>query len=130
MTYVENILTPTELFETAKKMQKFLEEKPEDQEEGLLTRLELLQIMIAKSGKMLSDAKYWLDQRKNDSITIALKEALQNDWGASIVNKKIDALCKDENYLVNLIDRINASATHQQRGLITVISYRKEQMRI
>lgn len=111
-------------------MQTFLEAKPEDQEEGLITRLELLGILAAKAGKCLADAKYHLDQRKNDSITQALKEAMEGDWSITIIHKKIDALCKDENYLVTLFDRINSSAVHQMDATRTVISYRKEQMRM
>jgi len=130
MSYEENITTPDKLRETAQKMQTFLEAKPEDQDEGLITRLELLGTMAAKSGKCLADAKYWLDQRKNDSITQALKEAMAGDWSISIIHKKIDALCKEENYLVNLFDRINSSAVHQMDATRTVISYRKEQMRM
>lgn len=130
MSYTVTILTPDELRATAEKMQAFLEAKPEDQEEGLITRLELLGIMAAKSGKCLADARYHLDQRKNDSITQALKEAMAGDWSISIINKKVDALCKDENYLVNLLDRINSSAVHSMDALRTVISYRKEQMRM
>lgn len=124
------ILTIDELRETAGKMQTFLEAKPEDQDEGLITRLELLGVMVAKSGKCLADAKWHLDQRKNDSITQALKEAMAGDWSISIINKKVDALCKEENYLVNLFDRINSAAVHQLDGLRTAISYRKEQMRM
>lgn len=130
MSYTVTILTIDQLREAAEKMQTFLEAKPEDQEEGLITRLELLGILAAKAGKCLADAKYHLDQRKNDSITQALKEAMEGDWSITIIHKKIDALCKDENYLVTLFDRINSSAVHQMDATRTVISYRKEQMRM
>jgi len=111
-------------------MQEFLEQKPDNQEEGLIKRMELLQILLAQSGELLADAKYILDTRKNDSITIALKEAMAGDWSVSIINKKIDALCKEENYLVNWMDRINSAAVHQIDALRTIISYRKAQMNL
>jgi hypothetical protein len=130
MSYTSNITTKEDLLATAEKIQLFLEAKPDDQEEGLITRLELMGILAAKAGKCLADAKWHLDQRKNDSITQALKEAMAGDWSISIIHKKIDALCKEENYLVNLFDRINSSAVHSQDALRTVISYRKEQMRM
>lgn len=130
MTFTPDILTIDELYKIATDMQKYLEAKPEDQDEGLITRLELLGILAAKAGKCLADSKYHLDQRKNDSITQALKEAMEGDWSISIIHKKIDALCKDNNYLVNLFDRINSSSVHSQDALRTVISYRKEQMRM
>lgn len=128
MSWQSQILNPSELNIKAEKMQSFLEEKPLDQEEGLIDRLGLLGVLAAQSGKMLADSKYWLDQRKNDAITLALKDALQGDWSTTIIHKKIDALCKDENFLVNWIGRINASATHQSDALRTIISFRKSQM--
>src|SRR5678815_3533937 len=123
-------MTPEELKIKADKMQSFLEQKASDQEEGLIDRLELLQVLLAKSGNYLAEAKYLLDQKKNDSITIALKDALAGDWSTTIIHKKIDALCREENFLVNRFDRINSSAVHQIDALRTVISYRKAQMSI
>jgi hypothetical protein len=82
-------------------------------------------VLIAKSGNCLADAKYYLDQRKNDSITLALKEAMAGDWSITIIHKKIDALCKDESYLVNMFDRINSAAGKQQMGINVLLSYRK-----
>ena len=117
-----------ELSSTAEKMQTFLEIKPGSEPNDLIDRLENLSVLIAKSGNCLADAKYYLDQRKNDSITLALKEAMAGDWSITIIHKKIDALCKDESYLVNTFDRINRSATHQADGVRTIISYRKTEM--
>lgn len=117
-----------QLTETAGKMQKYLEEKPASEPNDLIDRLENLQVLIAKSGACLADARYYLDQRKNDSITQALKEAMEGDWSISIIHKKIDALCKEENYLVNQFDRLNRSATHQLEAIRTILSYRKAEM--
>lgn len=131
MAFQLDILSKDDLLKTATAMQSYLQKKPADQDEQLLLRLERLQILLAKSGKMLADAKHHLDAKKNDAIMETLKEALeQTDWTASMINKKIDALCRDEHYLVNLIDRINSSASNQIKALITIISYRKEQMRL
>jgi len=123
-------MTPEQLRAKAEKMQAFLEQRPPDQEEGLIERLELLQVLLAQSGELLAKAKYLLDCRKNDSITIALKEAMAGDWSTTIIHKKIDALCREENYLVNWMDRINSSAVHQIDALRTIISYRKSQMNL
>jgi len=119
-----------ELRAKADKMQTFLEQKPSDQEEGLIDRLELLQILMAQSGELLANAKYLLDIRKNDSITQSLKEALAGDWSTTIIHKKIDALCREENFLVNRFDRINSSAVHQIDALRSILSYRKAQMNL
>ena len=121
-------MTSDELKIKADKMQSFLEQKSSDQEEGLIDRLELLQVLLAQSGNYLAEAKYLLDMRKNDSITIALKDALAGDWSTTIIHKKIDALCREENFLVNRFDRINSSAVHQIDALRSILSYRKAQM--
>lgn len=120
--------TPAELKEIAEKMQTFLELKRGTEPNDLIDRAENLSMLIAKSGHCLADAKYNLDQRKNDSITIALKEAMAGDWSISIIHKKIDALCKEENFLVTWFDRINSAAVHQLDGIRTIISYRKAEM--
>jgi len=123
-------MTSDELKIKADKMQSFLEQKPSDQEEGIIDRLELLQILMAQSGDCLANAKYLLDMRKNDSITQSLKEALAGDWSTTIIHKKIDALCREENFLVNRFDRINSSAVHQIDALRSILSYRKAQMNL
>ena len=121
-------MTSDELKIKADKMQSFLEQKSSDQEEGLIDRLELLQVLLAQSGDCLANAKYLLDMRKNDSITQSLKDALAGDWSTTIIHKKIDALCREENFLVNRFDRINSSAVHQIDALRSILSYRKAQM--
>ncbi len=121
-------MTYEALNDKAIKMQNFLEQKSSDQEEGLIDRLELLQVLLAQSGNCLAEAKYLLDMRKNDSITQSLKEALAGDWSTTIIHKKIDALCREENFLVNRFDRINSSAVHQIDALRSILSYRKAQM--
>jgi hypothetical protein len=123
-------MTSDELKIKADKMQSFLEQKSSDQEEGLIDRLELLQVLLAQSGNYLAEAKYLLDLRKNDSITQSLKEALAGDWSTTIIHKKIDALCREENFLVNRFDRINSSAVHQIDALRSILSYRKAQMNL
>ena len=123
-------MTYEALNDKAIKMQSFLEQKASDQEEGLIDRLELLQVLLAQSGNYLAEAKYLLDIRKNDSITQSLKEALAGDWSTTIIHKKIDALCREENFLVNRFDRINSSAVHQIDALRSILSYRKAQMNL
>jgi len=123
-------MTSDELKIKADKMQSFHEQKASDQEEGLIDRLELLQVLLAQSGNYLAEAKYLLDIRKNDSITQSLKEALAGDWSTTIIHKKIDALCREENFLVNRFDRINSSAVHQIDALRSILSYRKAQMNL
>ncbi len=114
----------------ASRMQSFLETPAPIEPNDLMERLNHLSVLMAQSGQCLADAKYLLDQRKSDSITIALKEAMAGDWSISITNKKIDALCKEENYLVNLLDRINSTAGKQIEAIRTMISFIKSTMQL
>lgn len=123
-------MTGEELKLKAERMQAYLEAKPENQDEAVIDRLENLQVLMAQSGELLAKAKYNLDCKKNDSITLALKEAMLQDWSVSVINKKIDALCREENFIVNWLDRINSSAVHQVDALRSILSYRKAQMQI
>lgn len=123
-------MTSEELKAKAEKMQSYLEAKPDNQDEAVIDRLENLQVLLAQSGELLAKAKYNLDCKKNDSITLALKDALAGDWSTTIIHKKIDALCREENFIVNWYDRINSSAVHQIDALRSILSYRKAQMQM
>jgi hypothetical protein len=88
-----------------------------------------LNVWLARSSKMLADANWWKD--------IAIKyytEEVHNspysDLATSIQNKYIDSCCKRENYLVNIIERLNAACTHQQQSMITFISKAKVELQV
>lgn len=55
----------------------------------------------------------------------ALKEGYADQLTPSALNKFVNSLAKNENYLVNVFDRINASSTHQLDACRSVLSYRK-----
>jgi hypothetical protein len=91
-----------------------------------------LDAYMARTGKMLADAKYLQDQFTNSAISETIKEALsqQKVWSTTIINKKIDALCKDYNYAVNWCDRLNRSCTHSLDFIRTMISKHKAEMQM
>lgn len=86
-----------------------------------------LNAYLARSGKLLADAKYHRDQKLKDSVLDNLKELLK--LSATTANKFIDSLCKEENYLVNWADRINRTTTHQLDWCRSVLSKQKEELR-
>lgn len=91
-----------------------------------------LEVYMARSGKMLADAKYWQDQFVNSAIMETIKEALgqQKVWSISLINKKVDALAKDYNYLVTWCDRINRTCSHQLDFIRTLLSKHKAEMQL
>jgi len=47
-----------------------------------------------------------------------------------VLNKFIETAAKDQAYLVNWIDRINATSTHVKDSIRTIISYRKKELEL
>ena len=87
-----------------------------------------LTVYMARSGKLLADAKYHRDEKLNSAIVEELKKILQ--LAPSTANKYIDALTKEENYLVSWSERVNRTCTHQIDWCRTLISKAKEEMRV
>ena len=92
--------------------------------------LELEQI-IARSGKLVADAGYHLDNFLGGEIVRTIKEALnESKWPPSITSKKIDAMARDYNFVCKWADRVNRTSTHSHQFCITLISKLKEEMKM
>lgn len=88
-----------------------------------------LSVHIARTGKLLADAKYHLNEKmKDDVFKVLEKTAKQAGATAKAVNAIIDSLCKEEQYLVDWANRANATATHQMDWCRTLISKAKAEM--
>jgi hypothetical protein len=125
------VFSQQELAEKADRMQLFLEcEYDSRNAEELIKRTEFLQILIAQSGRCLADAKWYQDKIVNGAIMESLKKAYEEKLSPSTINKFVMTAAKDYNYLVNVFDRINATATHQNESIRTIISYRKAEMQL
>lgn len=119
-----------ELQNDAMRMQKYLETKAPEQDDLIIERMTFLEVMIAKSGNLLADAKYLQDKARLDAIKQVISDPSFQDKQASFINKFVDAAGKDFNHIVTWIDRINSAAAKQHQGLITILSYKKEQMKL
>lgn len=122
--------TPEELKEIAANMQTYLELKPGTEPNDLIDRAETLSVLIAKSGHCLAEAKYIQDMIVNGTIMEALKKSYEERLSPSTINKFVTTAARDQNYLVNLFDRLNSAAVHQLDGVRTIISYRKAEMNL
>ena len=86
---------------------------------------------VARTGKLLADAKYHLNQARNSEVMETLRETAKNAKAtAKAVNALIDSLCREEQYLVDWCERANRTATHQLSWCVTVISKAKEEMKL
>lgn len=110
-----------------KRIQEFLEaEYPVDIPGAVIDRATQLEYFMSHSGKLFADAKYYRDKFLNDVIISTVKEALAvGGLSASVINKKIDALAMDYNYIVNWAERTNRSCTHQLDFARSIISKHK-----
>lgn len=86
----------------------------------------VLAVYMARSGKLLADAKIHRDRKLRGSTVAELKKLIS--LPASTANKYMDALCENENYLVNWCERVNRSCTHQLDWCRTIISKAKAEM--
>jgi hypothetical protein len=84
-----------------------------------------LSVLISLTGKLLADAK----MIQNKAIKIAFQE-LDKKLSPSIAKEIAYASCERENYLVDLIERLNRTCTHQLDWVRTLISKGKEEMRL
>lgn len=85
-----------------------------------------LAVYMARSGKLLADAKIHRDTKLNSEVMQNIKSLIS--LPASSANKFIETLTRDENHLVCWADRVNASCSRQLEWCRTIISKGKAEM--
>ena len=85
-----------------------------------------LAVYMARSGKLLADAKIHRDTKLNSEVMQNIKSLIS--LPASSANKFIETLTRDENHLVCWADRLNASCSRQLEWCRTIISKGKAEM--
>lgn len=124
------IITPQqEIADELQVIDAFLNVTMSEDAEEAVSRGNDLAAHIARSGKLLADAKYHLSAAMKTEIMEVLRQnAKTNNVSHTATNALIKSLCKDEQYLVDWADRVNASATHQLDWVRTIISKAKAEM--
>ena len=123
-------MTINELRERAKELQMFLETESSNNPEELTERILKLMSYIAYSGEMLAEAKKLLRSRKSSEISkTIIAIAKEQCLSASVQNALLDSICDDEAFLVDFIERVNRTATHQLDACRSLLSYEKEQLK-
>lgn len=100
-------------------------EMSEDAQEAVF-RGNQLAAQMARSGKLLADAKVHRDRKLRSGVVQELKKLVS--LPATTANKYLEALCEEENYLVNWCERVNRACTHQLDWCRTLISKAKAEM--
>lgn len=124
-----NITPKEQIAEELRSIDEYLNITMSEEVEEAVQRGNDLAVHIARSGKLLADARYHLNAMRKSEIMNTLREtASQAGATGKAVNAIIDSLCKEEQYLADWCDRINRAATHQLEWCRTVISKAKAEM--
>lgn len=129
MITLSDILTPEELYNRCKELYpKISTQMDGDDPDMYVMRANELVAIMATTGKMLADAKYWKDNAIRESVMNVLKEDKKKSLPASVINDLIKTECKGLNYLVNWIEQLDKECKYQVELLRSLISLRKTEM--
>lgn len=116
--------------EEIQSIESVLEVEVSDNPNELKERIAQVAVFHSRLSKMLVDTKKILRQKKVSEIAQKVTEiAKQNFLSAKAQNAIIDCICIEEQYLVDKIERLQASCKHDLDASRSILSYVKEEMR-
>ena len=119
------------LQEEAVQIQEYLDITCSEHPDEIQERIRVIKPIISRTGYMLAEAKKLLRRRKSNEISnTIIAIAKEQCLSAKVQNALLDSIAEDEAYLVDLLDRLNAAATHQVDALRSLLSYNKEELRL
>lgn len=110
------------------KIEAFLEDEPSDEPNELLSRLGILNVYMARTGRILADAKYYQDKAARDAFEMLAPGIF--DKKPTVVSRFIGSLTPKANHVVNFADRLNRACVHASDNMRTQVSFAKEEMRL
>ena len=117
--------------EEATKIQAYLDITVSSDPAELVDRIANLMTYMSRSGEMYAKAKKVLRAKKTSEISkTIINIAKEQCLSASVQNALLDSICEEESFMVDWLERINRSCTHQIDGLRSLLSYEKEGMRL
>lgn len=115
----------------AQEIQSYLEIECSDNPEEILERLKRINVYQARSGYMLAEAKKKYRQKRASEISeMIIAIAKENYLSAKAQNALVESIAQDEAYLVDWLERVNATCSHQQDVLRSILSFEKENLRL
>lgn len=108
------------------KMQSFLETTASDNPKELIERLTDINVYLARSGKLLADAKAFQDEVTAN--VYARHMEFISHVPATVAIKFVAAQSVTANQLVTWLDRINRTLVHAGDNIRTQISFAKQDM--
>ena len=83
---------------------------------------------MARSSKMLADAKMILNAKKERQLFRLMREFADSNVSRTAMNELVKSICKNEQFAVDWIERVNRTCTHQFEWCRTLISKAKAEM--
>lgn len=120
-----------DLISESEKIQQFTDEEYEHIEDPqtLVKRGDKLSVFVSRTGVMLSDAKYYLnDRRKSETLKTIEDILFEAKLSAKVQNSLIDSICKEEQRLVDQIEQLNKTCKYQLEWCRSKLSMAKEEM--
>lgn len=124
------IITPFQLLiSEAEEIQEFLDELYSEDPESIKERGDKLSVIISRTGNMLADAKYHLNESLKDETMNAISNILIDaKLSAKVQNALIDSICKEERLLVDKIEQLNKSSKYQIDWARSRLSMAKQEL--
>lgn len=121
------LITPfNQIADELKEMQSVIEVEISDDIDEAVERGNVLAVYIARSGKLLADAKYHKEKKLRSDVVSEIKQIVK--LPPSVAVKFVDTLVEKENYLMTWADRLNRTCTHQLEWCRTLVSKAKAEM--
>ena len=113
-------------------VQEFLNESFEDYSDSpeyIKYRGDKLAVLISRTGIMLAEAKYYLNEMTSHEVMNLITDILIGaKLSAKVQNSLIDSICKEERLLVDKIEQLNKTAKYQIEWCRSRLSMAKEEM--
>lgn len=120
-----------DIFEEAQEMQTYMQDEVSDNPAEIVERLNRLNVYQARSGYLLAEAKKrYREKRATEIANTIVNIAKENFLSAKAQNALVDSIAQEEAFLVDWLDRLNATCKHQQDTLRSILSFEKESMRL
>lgn len=122
--------TYDKLYQEAEQIQGYLEELIEDDAHEAAKRAGIIFAYMARTAKMLADAKMILTRKRNEVLEQVLVLLSDQKLSAKLQNSYIDSLCYKEQYLVDWLERLNAACSHGMDLCRSVIGLNRSEMEL
>ena len=116
-------MTALELEKEMSGLYESLKEPLDRTPEGLLGELDFRCQWLARSSELRADAQFIMDEARGRAAEQYL------DSSATVLREMINRDTAQENKLLVLADRLNATLTHQMDSIRSILSFEKESLR-